>query len=312
MVRRGAAHILLLILVLVAGLSPAAAQVGYAVRSDGPSPSQDDILYSIDLRTGLATKIGSAVGFEDVESLTFSPGCQTLYGVDDETDQLVTCDTTSGTCTSVGPLGVNITDTGLAFGADGALYMSTDAPKRPWSFFQLDPHTGAATRIGDPGQEVTGLAGNRDGIWGLGGDGASNLVRISTETGHATPVGPLRNVMLVDGGLEFDSAGTLWGIHDGSVGRVGHAQSFTIDLTSGQATVVADVRDASTGAFLDGFEGLAIEQGICRNLLPPPPPPPPPSSIDPTQIPALGSLGYAALVLALGAAGLLALRRRRA
>jgi hypothetical protein len=306
---RGCPALILSMILLAA--APAAAQLGYSIRSDGPSPSQDDILYSIDMQTGLATKIGSAVGFEDVEGLTFDPGCTTLYGVDDEADQLVTCDVDAGVCHAVGPLGVDITDTGLAFGADGNLYLSTDAPKRPTNFYKVDIHTGAATRIGDQGQEVTGLAADRSGVYGLGGDGASNLVKIDTATGHATAIGPLRTVVLVDGGLDISVDGTLWGIHDGSVGRVGHAQTFTIDRVTGRATVVADVKDAATGSFLDGLEGLAIAQGICRNILPPPPPPPPPPSQGGSaEVPTLGTWGLAALVLALTACGVLALRRR--
>jgi hypothetical protein len=307
MVRRGAA--LILSLAFVPGLLafPALAQTAYSVRSDGPSASQDDILYSIDLQTGKAVKIGSAVGFEDVESFTFDPGCKTLYGVDDEKDVLVTCDVETGTCKEVGPLGVDITDTGLAWGADGNLYMSTDAPKKPTNFYKIDPKTGAATRIGDQGQEVTGLAADRGGVFGLGGDGTSNLVRINTETGKATAIGPLKTVVLVDGGLDIAADGTLWGIHDGSVGRVGHAQTFTVDLKTGAATVVATVKDAVSGAALDGFEGLAIADGVCKNLVDAPPPPPRQS---PTEIPALGSWGFAALALALTALGVLALRRR--
>jgi hypothetical protein len=303
---RGTA-VLILSLALVVGVSPQVlAQTAYSVRSDGPSASQDDILYSIDLQTGKATKIGSAAGFEDVESLTFDPGCKKLYGVDDESDKLVTCDVESGTCSEVGPLGVNITDTGLAWGADGNLYMSTDAPKKPVSFYKIDPETGAATVVGDQGQEVTGLAANKDGVYGLGGDGASNLVRIDTRDGHALAIGPLKTVVLVDGGLDFDADGTLWGIHDGSVGRVGHAQIFTVDLTTGAATVAATVTDATSGAALDGFEGLAIADGVCSTLGAPGPPP----AQSPDEIPTLGPWGLAALGLALSGLGVLALRRR--
>lgn len=309
MVRGGA--VLILSLALSAGVtpvspaSPALAQTAYSVRSDGPSPSQDDILYSIDLQTGKATKIGTAVGFEDVESLTFDPGCHVLYGVDDETDQLVTCDPETGTCEAVGPLGVNITDTGLAFGPEGILYMSTDAPKRPTNFYRVNPRTGQAILIGDQGQEVTGLAGSRSGVYGLGGDGTSNLVKMQVATGKAVKVGSLKTVILADGGLDFGADGTLWGIHDGSVGRVGYAQTFKVDTATGAATVVAAVKDSVSGSTLDGFESLAIVDGSCTNLLPPPP-----SHGGAKEIPALGSWGLAGLALALTAFGVLALRRR--
>jgi hypothetical protein len=306
MVRGSAA--LILCSVLLPGVipaSPAAAQIAYSVRSDGPTASQDDILYSIDLQTGKATKIGSAAGFEDVESLSFDPGCRKLYGVDDETDQLVSCSLDSGACTAVGPLGVDITDTGLAYAADGFLYMSTDAPKHPTNLYRVDPQTGHATLIGDQGQEVTGLAANRTDVYGLGGDGMMNLVKLNLATGKATPIGALKNVTLVDGGLDFDADGTLWGIHDGSVGRVGYSQSFKVNLSSGVATVVAPIKDAVTGAALDGFEGLAIADGICRNLRPQPP-----ITGGANEIPTLETWGLAALALALTTVGVVALRRR--
>jgi len=308
---RGSA-VLILSLALFAGMtpvspaSPALAQTAYAVRSDGPSPSQDDILYSIDLPTGKATRIGTAVGFEDVESLTFDPGCHVLYGIDDETDQLVTCDIVEGTCTAVGPLGVDITDTGLAFGPDGILYMSTDAPKKPTNFYRIVPRTGRAILLGDQGQEVTGLAGNRTGVYGLGGDGMSNLVKMNLPLGKAVKIGPLKNVILADGGLDFDAENALWGIHDGSVGRVGYSQTFKLDTSTGTATVVAPVKDAVTGSTLDGFESLAIADGACKNLFPPPPS----SGGGAQEVPTLGTWGFAALALALTVCGLLALRRR--
>lgn len=304
MVRGGSA--LILSLALLAAVSPTAAQTGYSTRPEGAGSSPHDVLYAIDLPTGLATKIGPAGGFMGVESFTFDLGCKTLYGVDDVTDQLVACDVQSGTCTAVGPLGVDITDTGLAFGADGILYMSTDAPK-PSKIYKLDPKTGAATLLGAQGQEVTGLAADKTGLYGLGGDGRDNLVKIDTATGKATTIGALKTVVLVDGGIDFDAGGTLWGIHPGSVGRVGHSQTLKIDTATGAATIVAQVKDASSGSFLDGFKGLAIADGVCKSLAPPPPPPPPPPA---TAIPTLEAWGLAALALALTAGGLLRLRHR--
>jgi hypothetical protein len=299
MVRGGSA--LILSLALLAAVCPAAAQTGYSTRAEGSGSSPQDFLYAIDLPTGVATKIGPAGGFMGVESFTFDPGCKTLYGVDDVTDQLVTCDVQSGACTAVGPLGVDITDTGLAFGADGVLYMSTDAPK-PSKIYKLDPKTGAATLLGDQGQEVTGLAADKTGLYGLGGDGRDNLVKIDTATGHATVIGPLRSAVLVDGGLDFDADGNLWGIHPGSVGRVGHSQTMKIDTATGAATIVAQVRDTH-GSYLDGFKGLAVADGVCKNLAPPPPQ-------NPVEAPTLASWGLAALAVALVACGVLALRHR--
>ncbi len=247
------------ILLLLAAL-PAAAQKAFSVQSDG-----DQKLYSINLQTGAATVLG-ATGFDGVEGLAFSPGCRVLFGVDDVTDRLVTCDTATGACKSIGSLGVDVTDTGLAFANDGALYMSTDAPKKPSiKLYQVDPATGVATLVGDQGREVTGLAANLTAIFGLGGDGTNSLVTIDPVSGAAAKIGDLGTVSLQDGGLDFGRDGTLWGINDVSGGGnrpSGPSQIFKVDLKTGRATVVATTRDSSNRA-INGFEGLAIQDGIC-------------------------------------------------
>ncbi|HVS00051.1 MAG TPA: hypothetical protein VMW27_25720 [Thermoanaerobaculia bacterium] len=277
--------------------APAAAQaptqVAYAVRSDG-----DDKLYSINLTTGVATAIGDA-GFDDVESLAFSPECETLYGVDDVDDRLVTCSLTSGACTAVGgPLGVDVTDTGLAFDFEGHLYMSTDAPKNPTSSYRLNPETGAATLLGNQRQSVTGLAATFTGIYGLGGDGANNLVTLSPLTGEVTQIAPLSGVAITDAGLDFDVSGILYGLSDGS-GRngTGPSQLFTVNLETGAAHVVANVTVGGRPA--NGFEGMAIAGGICRDL--------DTKVLD--DAPTLSQWGLLALLASLAATGVLLLRR---
>jgi len=103
----------------------ASAQSELSVLSDG-----DDQLYSIDLQTGNATPIGPS-GFRNIECLTFDPSGTILYGVNDdeinETDQLVTCDPSTGACTLVGQLNVAAGDCGLAFDCNGELFLSVGA-----------------------------------------------------------------------------------------------------------------------------------------------------------------------------------------
>lgn len=282
--------------ILLAGTLPLAAQTAYSVRSDG-NDSTDDVLFSIDLTTGVATPIGPT-GFEDVEGLTFDRDCETLFAIDDVTDRLLTCDTATGACQQVGNLGVDITDTGLALASDFRLYMSTDAPKNPALLYRIDPGTGAATLVGDQGQEVTGLAGSLAGLFGLGGDGRSNLVRIDPGTGAATPIGFLEAVAPRDGGLDFDVDGVLWGIED--AGLRDPSRIFTVDPETGVATVVATVH-LENGTALGGFEGLAIEEGVCAVFL----------EGEGVQIPTVGEWGLAALAVLLTGTGLFVLRRMR-
>jgi predicted small secreted protein len=282
--------------VTTAGASHAVG-VGYSIRSDG-----DQKLYRIDLKTGVTTPVGTAKssGFEGIEGLAFAPGCQTLYGVDDVKDRLVTCNRTTGACETVGSLGFDITDTGLTFANDGNLYLSTDAPKDPIRFFRVDPGTGVATWIGNPGIEVTGLAANPLAIYGLGGDGKDVLVQIDPATGAATTIGPLGTVTLQDGGLDFDHDGTLYGLNDLGPGSGKASQIFKIDLGTGRATVVAVTKDPS-GKALNGFEGFAIDQGMCsvHGF----------GSAAAVDAPALNGWGVAVLALGLVAAALFVLRR---
>jgi len=224
--------------------------IAYSIDSDAT-----DKLWSIDLNTGVATPIGPT-GFSDIESLSFS-ATGVLYGVDDTDDVLVTCSTETGACTAVGPLGVGFQDSGLSFSDNGQLWMSTDEPGPPFNFYELNPNTGNAALVGPQNREVTGLAFRGGVLYGLGGDQTDKLVIVNRGTGLATPVGPLGAVSLMDGGIDFDSAGVLWGITNPSDTQVLPSRIFTINTATGAATVVATVTN-SGGGRLAGFESLAI------------------------------------------------------
>lgn len=282
------------LLVLILASVPAAAGMGYSVQSDG-----NQKLYRIDLATGVATPLG-ATGFDGIEGLAFDPGCKTLFGVDDVKDRLVTCDTNTGACKSIGSLGFDVTDTGLTFANNGELYMSTDAPKNPLRFFKVDPKTGMATWIGNQGTEITGLAASTLAVFGLGGDGKNNLVLLDLTNGNATPIGPLGGITLQDGGLDFDRDNVLFGINDLGPVPSKASQLFKIDQASGKATVITTLKDPS-GKPLNGFEGLAIDGGICAT----------PAFGEALLIdaPALDLWGMTALALGLAMAALLVLRR---
>jgi hypothetical protein len=236
--------------------------IAYSIDSDA-----SDNLWSITLTSGVATRIGPT-GFSDIESLSFS-AAGVLYGVDDSTDRLVTCSTQTGACTAVGPLGVNFTDSGLSFSDSGQLWMSTDEPGPPFNFYELNPNTGAATLIGNQGQEVTGLAFWGGVLYGVGGDFRDNLVTVNRSTGLATPKGPLGAISQVDGGIDFDSSGVLWGISNPSDEQVLPSEIFTINTSTGAATVIATVTN-SDGMALAGFESLAIWPGEGTGFVPEP------------------------------------------
>jgi len=236
--------------------------IAYSIDSDAT-----DNLWSINLNTGVAAPIGPT-GFSDIESLSFS-ATGVLYGVDDTDDVLVTCSTETGACTAVGPLGVGFQDSGLSFSDNGQLWMSTDEPGPPFNFYELNPNTGNAALVGPQNQEVTGLAFRGGVLYGLGGDQTDKLVIVNRGTGLATPVGPLGAVSLMDGGIDFDSAGVLWGITNPSDTQVLPSRIFTINTSTGAATVVATVTN-SDGRALAGFESLAIWPGEEAAFVPEP------------------------------------------
>ncbi|MFN8523583.1 MAG: hypothetical protein U0821_10850 [Chloroflexota bacterium] len=213
--------------------------IGFAVRSD-----VDDKLYSINLSTGVATAIG-AVGFSDVDGLSFGCG-SVLFGIDEATDSLIRINTTTGAGTAIGNTGVingNVNDVGLTFDSQGRLFMAAEEGQR---LFRVNPTTGAGTLVGSTGAAaVTGLAARGTTLFGLNTQGPSSLVTLNPATGASTTVGALVNVTVSDdGGLDFDSSGTLWGIEDGG-------QIFTVNTSTGVATPVATT--------LSGFDTLAID-----------------------------------------------------
>jgi len=207
--------------------------IGYSVRNH-----VDHNLYSIDLSSGIATRIG-ATGYSDIEGLSFDAN-GVLYGYDDTVEELVTLNVWTGAATAVGHSGLAVTEVGLTFDDVGALYLSNEIPH---VLYKLNPHTGASTPVGLMSQSVCGLAFQNGVMYGLGGSSTNNLVSINRTNGVVTPIGPLGTVTVTDGGIDFDAHGVLWGLDEG--GRL-----FTINPANGAATMVANIGN--------GFEGLAI------------------------------------------------------
>jgi hypothetical protein len=141
------------------------------------------------------------------------------------------------------------------------LFAATSAGS-PGHLYTIDPASGAvvqdigsivdASNINYP---ITGLAFNplNGSLWGSTGNSvpatAATLVTIDPTTAQATFVGTFN---IVGGGtmtdLAFDANGTLYG-----VGSVGGAHLYTIDTSSGQATMVGN-----SGLSFTTGGGLAI------------------------------------------------------
>jgi hypothetical protein len=264
---------------------------------------ETDDLYGLDLATGTATFIGGTVA-ADVEGLALR-GDGVLFGISDDSDELLTCDPLTGACSAVGTLGAAISDPGLAFACDGTLFMGTeggndpDAP--PGDLYRVDTTTGLATLVGsllgdfDAQSIAQGPAspGCPSGMYALDGNHNADEPRLACldlTTGAATVIGDTG--VAIDGqpAVDFDAGGTLWLVEnlDGS-------DIYTVDLLTGAATDVGDVAPASTG-----FDAFAMRDGfVC---------PAAPAEV----IPVADGLGLAGLAALLGLAGVFALRHLRA
>jgi hypothetical protein len=287
-------------IVAVALLAPAgAAAQPFAFAAD---TEETNDLYNLDLGTGTATLLGGTVA-EDVEGLALrSDGV--LFGISDASDELLTCDTTTGTCSAVGSLGVSVSDPGLAFTCDGTLFMATeggneeDAP--PGNLYRVDTATGAATLVGSllgnfDGQSIAqgpASVGCPSGMYALDGNFNGDEPRlgcVDLATGAVSVIGDTGVVVDGQPAIDFDASGVLWLVEnlDGS-------DLYTVNVLTGAAT---DTGDNSPS--LIGFDALAIqERFVCQAS---------PSA----AIPTVSDLSLTGLAALLGLAGVFALRQLR-
>jgi hypothetical protein len=260
-------------------------------------------LYRIDLGSGAATLIGDT-GIADVEGLALR-GDGALFGVSDATDELVTCNPTTGACTAVGALGVGVSDPGLAFACNGTLYMSTEDPGvtveggTPGDLYRVDTATGVATLVGSLGNDFDGhsiaqgpsSASCPSGMYALDGNGNGDVPRlgcVDLTTGAVTVVGGVGVVVDGQPAIDFDANGTLWMVED-----LDGSDIYTVNLTTAAATDVGDIAPAGVG-----FDGLAIQGGSACLGGPA------------AAIPSLSGVGLGVLAALLALAGFFAMRRR--
>jgi len=270
----------------------------FSVQSDG-----DGQLYEISLIDGTARAL-TPTGFGDIEALTFTPNIFTepdlslihLYGADSESDQIVELfANTPGE--AIGPVvdefgdPIDIDDPGLSFDPSGnRLLMTNNEPDDSSLLYDLAAPANVgepvvATVIGVLSQPVTGLATDGSTLFGLGGSGqleipTNNLLILDPDLADPTTdaivgeVGTLGTFFnIIDGGIDFDQFGTLWGIDDGSdPDGDGASHLFPISTTPADPSQLVDPASILTvtlgGKPISGFEGLAIGPSLGE---PPPP-----------------------------------------
>lgn len=268
-------------------------------------------LYRIDFATGQATLVGPT-GYNDVEGLAFAPG-GTLYAVADATagtgsgvtDFLIRIDPNTGAGTLVAPLaglaGLGIPgagsnfelDYGLAFTADGRLWLSSDTLSMLW---EVNPANGSTRLVGATGARITGLAARGNELFGVSAAGSEALYRIDLATGSAVLVGSLGLAdRMYDAGLDFDAAGRLWITLDYFSPPSGipplRNDLAQINPTTGALSGLRTITGAGSGIDTVQMEGLAIAPPAFVSVGTEPAPVPGPG------LPALALLGLLAVAM---------------
>jgi len=205
-----------------------------------------DVLYSLDLASGTATPIGDT-GFPAVRGLSFDPTTSILYGIDQTTDELITIDTKTGAGKAVGALGVDGIG-GLAFNSSGDLFYVYEVDQ---TLYSVNKSTGAATAIGSTGVSITGLSFSSDGtLYGFADIPDNSLYAVDPTDGSSTLIGPL-GFEFVDGGIDFDEFGSLWGVFD-------NGDFGTFDVSTGALTI-----HGNHGIAMSGLAIMRIPEPVC-------------------------------------------------
>lgn len=230
---------------LVAGLVLGATAVAAAAPT-GYNTSGTDVR-TIDLTTGAGPLLGaSGIGqSESFADLALSPsGVLFAVTTDGSTGRLYTVNTSTGAATFVANLGIDPANAGLTFTADGRLWM-VQAP----SLYLVNTSTGATSLQGTDAAVTafTGLAGGCGSelyaVRFANPNGELVRIDVSGATPTFTVVGPLGAAVANYNSMKIalDAAGALWGKNTNTQG------TFTINLTSGTATLVSATSDNGPG-----------------------------------------------------------------
>lgn len=259
-------------LYLALGASTSAAQdLGYSV-SQGH-------LVRVELHTGASEIIGNTGLERPIAALSIAPD-GLLYGVSLVNDafSLVSIDPRDGDSEVIGPIGA-LTPFGLAADGAGQLWLTAGS-----SLYRVDLDSGAATLEADLGRPLRSLAAFGNRLFVVTADGVQRLEEIDTETHQIAPLFDLETPIILDAG--FDAHSTLWlvGVGGGTADSVRLHYFRVPDLNAG---VVVET-------FHEAYSVTELEAGLLNLALP---------LTDPTDVPALDSLGLsllAAMLLCLG------------
>jgi hypothetical protein len=204
-----------------------------------------------------------------LHSAEFAPMLGTLNGP----DYLVSIDRDTGVGTRIGPLGIGFDDAMTALEYDAinhVLYGAVSA--NITGLFEVNPLTGAATRIGDPdslGILATGMAHDsiNDILYAAGGDRffRKNLYTIDRNSGESQLLGPVAGVNDSLQGLAFDPRPmTLYGLDEflNTGARIIKIDPQT--LTSSPITGTISDENGWNGLAFDPFTGFIYASANLR------------------------------------------------
>jgi hypothetical protein len=201
-------------------------------------------LYTIDPTTGLATAVGTGIGYDRVGAMDFDPGTGILYGIGSNTPNtfsLITIDTATGLGTTVGNTVGNFQD--INFRSDGTLFGFAGG-----ALYTIDLMTGAATLVGSISSGIgngNGLAFDpMDTLYRINGATISTLDQTdASETMTGTVNYPVDFVNPRTNAMDYDLAtGTLYAsvIHSPAGDRPGSLSGANfiaeIDLATGDVS----------------------------------------------------------------------------
>ena len=207
-------------------------------------------LYQIDLANNSITTIGPITGFR-VEGMTVGPN-SIIYAATDNTDELITINTTTGAGTVVGSFGVALSNPGLAYCADNNIMYMVDVG----SLYSVNLATANLTLIGTGvNPDTTGLACSGNGQLYVLNRSSDTLYTVNRTTGAATFVGNL-GINIADGGLTFNGSQLLM-VSDNTPTNLN-----ALNTSTGAATVLAQLNASGLNLESLTVAGLSNVQDI--------------------------------------------------
>lgn len=274
-----------------------------------------DRLYRVDLDTRTATLIGElgSIGpqqpMADLSGLTTAVD-GTLYVASDTLKGLIRVDPASGRGTWIGRFDIAANDPtapldfAMAASCDGGLWLASPVSRQLW---RVDPGTGKATPAGNLGRDITGLAVERDDLFGIGGRGEEGWYQINRSTGQSRLIGGLGSM------VDYLASASPAILADGTVLAVFNyipppaekpppdwSDLAVIDRDSGRSTILGPITGPA-GLRGIGIRGFTVGPPACAAT---PPPIVPGGTPDAVQVPTLGNLATLLLLLGLLAAAL--------